>query len=296
MSFNNDRSYAQYFNDISTARMPANAQEEQDLFHRYHQHGDQDARRRIIEGGLRFVIKTAKQYYRGDSEFLKNLIAAGNVGLVTAVDRYRPWVIKCTCGKHNYVLTPKHQRCSQCQQRLQHTKAERYTTRFLTYAAWWISEAIRTELYESSLVHIPPYKQKEYHRARQEGHTVGFSYISFDDVLDHDQKCGDETLHRYDKLMQQALEATASDHEYETLAQHAINLLHALLQSMKDRSAYVLIAYYGLREEAKTLREIAQKLGVCPERVRQIKEDALQELKTKLIRLRIQRTSDVFVS
>lgn len=294
--FEEDRSYAKYFSDVSNARMPANALEEQDLFRKYHEKGDQDARRRIIEGGLRFVVKIAKRYYRGDSEFLKNLIAAGNVGLVTAVDRYCPWVIRCLhCHKPNYVATPKFQRCTECGHRLQHQRAERYTTRFLTYAAWWISEAIRTELYESSLVHIPPYKQKEHHRARQEGQEVGLTYYSFDDLLDQDTNT-DHGTYKHDKLMQQALDTTASNREEEVLMQHAIDLLHALLRSMKDRQAYVVITYYGLREEPKTLREIAEKLGVCPERVRQIKEDALQELKMKLMRLNVRHTSDIFLN
>lgn len=298
MHFEEDRSYTQYFNDVSSARMPANALEEQDLFRKYHEQGDQEARRRIIEGGLRFVVKIAKRYYRGDSEFLKNLIAAGNVGLVTAVDRYCPWVIKCSyCCKPNYVATPKFQRCTECGRRLQHQRAERFTTRFLTYAAWWISEAIRTELYEASLVHIPPYKQKEHHRARLDGQEVGLTYYSFDDLLDQDTShARGDTSYKHDKLMQQALDATASNREEEVLVQHALDILHALLRSMKDRQSYVIIAYYGLREEPKTLREIAEKLGVCPERVRQIKEDALQELKMKLMRLNVRRTSDILVN
>lgn len=278
MRFEEDRIYAQYFRDVSAARMPENASEEQALFERYHQHGDLEAKRRLVEGNLRFVIKTAKQYYRGDTEFLKNLIAAGNVGLMVAVDRYRPWVIKCRrCGKQNFVAAPKHQRCTECNARLRQFDAERYTTRFLTYAAWWISEAIRTELYESSLVHIPPYKQKEHHRARQQGHTVGLTYVSFEDAAEQ-------------------AEAVIGNHEHEALEQHALSLLHSILRSMKDRQAYVVIAYFGLREDPKTLREIAQKLGVCSERVRQIKEEALQELKTRLLRLNVRNSSDVLVN
>ena len=258
--------------------MPENALEEQRLFEKYHQFGDLQARRQIIEGGLRFVIKTAKQYYRGDADFLKTLIAAGNVGLITAVDRYRPWVIKCPhCGKPNYVASPNRQRCAECRRSLKRQYAERYTTRFLTYAAWWISEAIRSELYESSLVHIPPYKQKEHHRSRQDGHAVGFAYVAFDDVAEH-------------------VDAAVGNTERDSLAQHALDILYNLLRNMTDRKSYVVIAYYGLREDPKTLREIAQKLGVCPERVRQIKEDALEELKTRLMRLNVRRASDICVN
>lgn len=272
--FHEDQIYEQYFKDVSTARMPENAQEERSLFERYLNHGDLDARRRIVEGGLRFVIKMAKQYHRGDIDFLKNLIAAGNMGLIHAVDRYRPWVIKChQCNTNNYLPTPKYQRCKNCKKRLKSQSAEHYTTRFLTYAAWWISEAIRTELYEASLVHIPPYKQKEHHRARQRGKNVGFTYVNYEDAVLQDITI--ETQH------------DDTDHKFMR------NLLYDLLQTMKDRQAYVLIAYFGLREDPKTLREIAQKLGVCSERVRQIKEDALEELKQRLLRKSITSTKDL---
>ena len=272
-----DRTHSRYFVEVSRAKMPANASEERALFERYHEHGDTEARRLLVEGGLRFVIKTARQYYRGDPEFLRNLIAAGNVGLMVAVDRYKPWVIRCPrCEKNNYVASPKHQRCQACNRALRHTDAQRYTTRFLTYAAWWITESIRTTLYDASLVHIPPYKQKEHHRARQAGKEAGFTYVSYEETSD----IADQTV----------------DGEHYLVERHARRLLHNLLQSLKDRHAYVVIAYFGLREDRKTLREIAEKLGVCPERVRQIKEDALTELRQRLRHINIGSANDVYVN
>lgn len=278
--FAEDRVYAQYFRDVSRARMPASAEDERFLFERYLSHGDHEARRLIVEGGLRFVIKTAKHYYRGDSDFLKTLIAAGNVGLMVAVDQYRPWVIKCPrCDTKNYVATPKGQRCKNCNRALRSWEAEKYTTRFLTYAAWWISEAIRTELYASSLVHIPPYKQKEHHRARKEGQDVGLSYVPYDESLD-----------------ELTVNVPVVDTEEVLTNMHARRLLYRMLQTMRDRHAFVVIAYYGLREDPKTLREIASKLGVCSERVRQIKVDAMAELKMRLLAHNVRSTSDAYVN
>lgn len=269
--YSEDRSYTQYFHEVSRARMPANGDEERELFRRYHEKRDQIARKKIVEGGLRFVIRTAKQYYRGDNDFLKTLIAAGNVGLMVAVDRYMPWVIRCPkCQTNNYVPQPKRQRCN-CGRPLRAQEAQHYTTRFLTYAAWWICEAIRAELYASSLVHIPPYKQKEHHRQRQAGQEVGFNYVPFDDISD------------------QIIAHTEDD----ISVIQTRKMIYNLLSSLKDRHAYVLIAYFGIREEAKTLREIAQKLGVCSERVRQIKVEAMDELRKRLIRQNIYKTIDL---
>lgn len=257
-----DPIYAQYYVDVSRTRMPESVEEERQLFRRYHEQGDPVARNKIVEGGLRFVIKTAKQYYRGDMDFLKTLIAAGNVGLLVAVDRYMPWVIRCLrCHKQTYVKTAEGQNCPRCGRRLRSKDAERYTTRFLTYAAWWILEAIRTELYENNPVHVPPYKQKEQHRAKQNGIPQhSFTYISLDDHPDE----------------------IVINHEDSLINGQARKILQSVLSTMNDRQAYVLITYYGLREEPKTLREIAQKLGVCPERVRQIKLQAMRELRHRL--------------
>lgn len=283
-----DRSHTRYFVEVSRARMPADASEERALFERYHEQGDPEARRLLVEGGLRFVIKTARQYYRGDTEFLHNLIAAGNVGLMVAVDRYRPWMIRCPrCGKNNYVARPKHQRCQECNRALRHTDAQRYTTRFLTYAAWWITEAIRTTLYDASPVHIPPYKQKEHHRARQAGENAGFTYISYEEAMSMPPHSSTHQLVN-DCINEE------SDTEGHYAERHARRLLQDLLHALKDRHAYVVIAYYGLREDRKTLREIAEKLGVCPERVRQIKEDALTELRCRLRQRRITSANDVY--
>lgn len=289
-----DRVYALYFRDVSQTRMPANAQEERELFERYFLNKDLDARRRLIEGGLRFVVKTAKQYYRGDSEFLKTLIQAGNLGLLIAVDRYRPWVIKCRgCHKQNYVATSKRQRCQDCGRALCSRDAQLFTTRFLTYAAWWISEAIRTELYEASLVHIPPYKQKEHHRTRRAGADAGFIYVSYDT---RETSLGEDvdTVGEHSRRM--VCRDLAVETEADISNDYTHHRLHEQLRAMKDRHAYVLIAYYGLREEAKTLREIAERLGVSAERVRQIKVDAMDDLRTRLEQQQIHRAADAYLN
>ena len=270
-----DRIYAQYYIDVSHTRMPESVDEERQLFMRYHASGDLSARHKIVEGGLRFVIKTAKMYYRGDMDFLKTLVAAGNVGLLVAVDRYMPWVIRCPqCKTKTYVKTPSGQRCQSCRRRLRSKYAEHFTTRFLTYAAWWILESIRTELYENTPIHVPPYKQKEQHKERKNGNGQNaFTYFNVDD---HDEELG-------------------LDHEASIVNEAARKLLQRLLVTMNDRQAYVLIAYFGLREEPKTLREISQKLNVCPERVRQIKVQAMHELKMRLRTHRVQCTQDAYL-
>lgn len=281
-----DRVYDSYFNDVSKTVMPTSALDERILFYRYHEMGDQRARDRLISGNLRFVIKTARQFYRGDSDFLKALIAAGNLGLLHAVERYCQWVIGCPdCQVQNYVKRITHQRCKECGRRLRKRDARRFSTRFLTYAHWWIVEAIRSELYHASLVHIPPYKQKEHNRRRRNGEFVGPTYIQYDE-----SESAEPTRAQFSVMQHVADEYT----EDEIINQHAAALLHKLLSSLNPRQSYVLITYYGLREDRKNLREIAATLGVCSERVRQIKERGMAELRRKLQSRRIHCTSDAY--
>jgi RNA polymerase primary sigma factor len=274
-----DRTCEQYFQEVSRTQMPRNADEERALFERYLSDRDAQARQQLIEGGLRFVIKTARQYHHGDTEFLKTLIQAGNVGLLIAVDRYRPWVIRCEhCHKQCYVATPHRQRCSDCGYALSARRAQHFTTRFLTYAAWWISESIRAELYSASVVYVPPYKQKAHYRDRRIGREAGFAYVPYD--------TNDDSSH--------AVISTSNDVAVTNTDAH--NLIYDQLRALPDRQAFVLIAYFGLREEAKTLKEISRRLGVSSERIRQIKVRALEELRDRLERRRLRSADDALVN
>lgn len=281
-----DRVYDNYFTEVSRTQMPTSALDEHILFYRYHELNDVDARDRLVKGNLRFVIKTARQYHHGDPEFLKTLIAAGNIGLLTAVERYRQWVIRCSvCDTQNYVKRTAHQQCKVCGKRLRKQDAKRFATRFLTYAHWWIVEAIRTELYSASIVHVPPYKQKEHNRQRRNGEFIGPTYFVYDET-----DIGEPTKGQY-TVMQHIADAYT---ENDIVNHHAHTLLYDLLTTLNTRQAFVLIAYYGLREEPKNLREIAATLGVCSERVRQIKERGMNELRRRLRNRRIHSTSDAF--
>lgn len=263
--------YDLYFADVGRTPVTASAFDERMLFYRYHELGDQAARTELIRSNLRFVIKVARQFYRGNADQLMTLVTAGNVGLITAVDKYCQWVIECHhCQIKNYVKRATHQRCKNCGRRLRKSCATRFTTRFLTYANWWIQEAIRAELYASSQVKIPPYKQKEHSRRRRNGETVGITYTPYDE----NETEGDAALPG--EMLRRLVESFSE----EPLQQRdAARILHHALKQLSPRETYVLVAYFGLRDDAKNLREIAGALSISPERVRQVKEDGLGKLR-----------------
>ena len=87
---------------LQTDDTPLSVEEERCLIQRFRD-GDEEARRRLIESNLRFVIKMAAQY-RGYGVSLEDLVQEGNLGLIEALEKFDP------------------------------TKG----CRLITYASWWI--------------------------------------------------------------------------------------------------------------------------------------------------------------
>lgn len=213
---------------------------------------DFSARDRLIEGALRFVVKVAKDYAkraRGinhEAELLKNLISAGNLGLLIAVDRF---------------------------------ETER-RIRFLTYAAWWIREKIFEELDNTGVVRVPAYRQKALRARRKMGDNTDpdSAHVTLGDITEIDVK------HRDERLEKDLVNTYGSD-----MIQQALVEL-----GFRGRDKYIVLAYFGVKEEPKNLRQISSRLDLSSERVRQIKKDVLDQLRAYLETREVKVTEDVF--
>jgi RNA polymerase sigma factor (sigma-70 family) len=76
-----------------------------------------------------------------------------------------------------------------------------------------------------------------------------------------------------------------AEDEYERVVSHvAAGQLRDLLSGLSDRERDVLRARFGLEGDAKNLRQIAEMLGVSPERVRQLESRALGKLRAAAVR------------
>ncbi|MDR2922853.1 MAG: RNA polymerase subunit sigma, partial [Treponema sp.] len=75
-----------YLNEIS--RIPLLSREEEEKTARQAAAGNKQAREKLLNANLRFVINVAKKY-QGQGLPLEDLISEGNVGLVNAVDRFK---------------------------------------------------------------------------------------------------------------------------------------------------------------------------------------------------------------
>jgi len=154
-------------------------------------------------------------------------------------------------------------------------------TKFLTYAAWWVREKILEELDGQGIIRVPAHKQKALRAQRKQGGgtDVEAPHVTLDGVESIDsagrceQRLENDLVNTYGlALLRQALEGL----------------------SLRERDKYIVLAYFGAREEPKNLRQISKRVDLSSERVRQIKKDTMDQLKEYLAANEVSATRDVF--
>lgn len=154
-------------------------------------------------------------------------------------------------------------------------------TKFLTYAAWWVREKILEELDSQGIIRVPAHKQKALRAQRKfgSGTDVETPHVTLDTVeaIDASGHCDHRT-------------------ERELVNTYGLNTLRQALDqlALRERDKYIVLAYFGAREEPKNLRQISNRLDLSSERVRQIKKDTMDQLKTYLASQQIEATRDLF--
>lgn len=254
-----DDNFARYYREVGRTKI-LDAKTERKLFQQYRRRKDLVARDRIIEGCLRFVIKLAHRY-SSDINTLKDLIAAGNEGLFFALDRYDP---------------------------------ER-NTRFLSYAAHYVLLYIRSEIHNTELVTMPLWRQKTIRKVRRAKNKAAASSGCEPEA---DEICSDVNISlaqlerlQVEKFYYTSIEVPSlststngngNDARTTTINEQAKGKLRELLLGLGPKERFVLRSYFGLVSDPMSLRQIAAVLGVSPERVRQIKVDALEKLRRSM--------------
>ncbi len=243
------------------------AEEEVSLSRRI-KRGDEQARKHMIQANLRLVINIAKRYMRLGTPFL-DLIEEGNLGLMKAVERFNP-------GKG---------------------------FRFSTYAAWWIKQAITRSLSEQGkMIRVPVYMNDMITKWRKtkERLTQKLKRTPSDEEIAKKLKIPKEKIAQINFWMStstSSLEAPIGEDsegkvsdliEDETSIQPDSQIEHLLdkervanlLEIMSDREREILDMRFGLADKKpRTLAEVARKLGVSRERIRQIEESALAKIR-----------------
>jgi RNA polymerase primary sigma factor len=260
-----DRSLDLYLREIGETPL-INAQEEVRLAKRIKQ-GDQIALEKLTKANLRFVVSVAKQY-QNQGLSLADLINEGNIGLIKAAKRFD----------------------------------ETRGFKFISYAVWWIRQAILQALAEQSrIVRLPLNRvgtlhkigkissslEQEYGREPSPDEIAKELELSAVEVSDT-LKISNSHLSldapfsiSEDNSLMDVLEDEFQPAPDEDLLSESLRLeIEKALDSLSAREAEVINLYFGLNsEKALTLEEIGARFNLTRERVRQIKEKAIRRLR-----------------
>jgi RNA polymerase primary sigma factor len=255
----------QYLKEISSYPLIAR-DEEGDLARRIRD-GDRIALEKLVNSNLRFVVSIAKKY-QNQGVALADLINEGNLGLIRAAEKFD----------------------------------ETRGVKFISYAVWWIRQAILQALAEQSrIVRVPLNRAGEIHRIGKRSSalvqelgrepTVGELAEGLEVEADELYKTMSIAMAHLsldaplvpgedNKLLDYLPDEYRPGPEQEAFEKALRANVEEALSTLKPREAMILRLYYGLDgEDAMTLEQIGEQLGVTRERVRQIKERALARLR-----------------
>jgi len=247
------------------AKFPMLGEEEEKALGERSRRGDEEALGKLIEANLRFVVSYVKKY-QGMGLGLLDLINEGNLGLIEAARRFDP-------GRN---------------------------VKFISYAVWWIRQAVIHALTKSAhITHIPQKLSDQIlsmkrHAARLksdlgrdpsreeiaasmkvkvediedfemlEGKDVSLSDRFDEDALEMEEKLGDEITPSV---------------EYQIIKSSIQSQIRDLLGALDEKEAVVLRLRFGLDDDQpRTLQEIGGRLGLTRERIRQIEQKAMHKL------------------
>ena len=253
-----------YWRDIQHFQ-PLSRQREIELVHRVRA-GDERAMHQMVEANLRFVVRIARGYHGRGLSFME-LISEGNVGLLEAVHRFD----------------------------------ETRGFKFITYAVWWIRQAILRALAEHGKIARPPLSRVNDLQKVERWTGILTQKLGRDPTPEEIASSAELSLERTHNALYMAqpdismdvptllderepLMATFADCTpdpadcYERIA--LSQTLRTCLDRLDQRESLVVRAYFGLDDqEPQTLEQIGILLGLTRERVRQLRDEALNKMR-----------------
>ena len=252
-----------YLNQISKFR-PLTQEEEKEVGYLI-QKGDKAALSKMIEANLKFVVSYVKKY-RGMGLGLLDLINEGNLGLIEAARRYDP----------------------------------EKNVKFISYAVWWIRQAVFHALTRNSRIYHIPQKlsdqvsemkrvksalKKELGRSPNREEIAKRMKILVVDVEDLEilgsrdvslsDRYFDEDIEFGDKLE----DSMSPSVEYRIIKNSVQTQIREILQKLDEKEKLVLKLRFGLDDDQPhTLQEIGDRLHLTRERIRQIEKKAMRKL------------------
>ena len=205
----------------------------------------------LIIGNLRFVVSIAKQYQNQGLD-LCDLISEGNIGLIKSADRFDP----------NSGL------------------------KFISYAVWWIKQAMMAALNENSrTIRIPSnliqetqkQKKNNFDYTDPENNVNELSYtlpfcIGLNREINED---GDELI----DIIRDPNEQNPED-VFQT-PEEIRKRVSAILSVLDDREKVIIEKYFGLNGVESNLDDLGEEFNCTKERIRQLKDKAIKKLRNE---------------
>ena len=269
MSFPNknqmEQSLDKYLHEIS--QIPLLSPDEEVYYAEQIKAGEHVALEKLTRANLRFVVSIAKQY-QNQGLALGDLINAGNLGLLKAATRF-----DATRG-----------------------------FKFISYAVWWIRQSILQALAEQSrIVRLPLNRigllnkieklfgelEQTYQREPLTQEIAEALKLQPSEIIDalytasgHLSLDAPFTQDDENSLLDMLESDDAPSPETELIKESLLSEIERILSSLTPREAQVVRLYFGIDcEHPLTLEEIGESFHLTRERVRQIKEKAIQRLR-----------------
>ena len=246
--------------------------QERTLTKRFYDHDDLDAARELVLSHLRFVVHLARGY-SGYGLPQADLIQEGNVGLMKAVKRFDPQVgVRLISFAVHWIKAEMHEFILRNWRivKVATTKAQRklfFNLRGNKKKLGWLNEA-ETRAIARDLGVAPA------EVTRMEGRLASRD-VAFDGSVDEDDEDAPMAPVYY-------LEDTAANPANIVADEDAASVagaqLAAALETLDARSRHILESRW-LRDDKKTLMELAEHYGVSAERIRQLERNAMKKLK-----------------
>jgi len=260
-----EKSLEVYFREIN--RYPLLDRDQEVALARRIKQGDDEALQDLCLANLRFVVSVAKRYVN-QGLMLSDLINEGNLGLIKAARRFD----------------------------------EERGFRFISYAVWWIRQSIMQALLDKSrMVRLPQNQTAILMKIHKIRTTLQNEGVVNPDEAQIAERLGMEVADIKHALHADRIElgmddcgksgddrplADTLEDEYQDLPDVRVmerGLREDVRRSLKvltERERKVIILYFGLGyEDALTLQDIGQRMGLTRERIRQIKERALEKMR-----------------
>lgn len=228
---------------------------------------------KLVNANLKFVVTVAKKFQNKGLP-LSDLIAEGNVGLIHASHLYK----------------------------------SEYNVKFITYAVWHISEAIRRAIhYKADTIRVPVSQKLTYNKAakvinkywqtedrppsdeeleeatgktmKQINGAINAKKVcmSLDTPLGNNDDDGDSTLVDIVKNNNSPLADNNIEQSYKT------NVINKVLNGLSNKEHDIIILCYGFTGQEYTPELISPLFGCTPERIRQIRKEAIKKLRKRKI-------------